>query len=112
MDVDDEIYILQNCGSVSVAKEYVPAQLLSFAKVERDPQRLVLHTTESLTKHPECPSPRSSPRKRGDAEQSPPTQLTGGLHVTAYTTSTVILETLFLRSFDLTSCSKRDGSTP
>ena len=30
----------------------------------------------------------------------------------AYTTSTAILETWFLRSLDLTSCSKRVGSTP
>jgi len=30
----------------------------------------------------------------------------------AYTKSTAILETLFLRSLDLTSCSNRVGSTP
>jgi len=42
MDVGGEIYILRNFGSVSVAKEYVPAQLLSFAAIERDAQRLIL----------------------------------------------------------------------
>jgi len=42
VDVDDEIYILRNFGSVSVAKEYVQAPLPFFAAVERDSQQSVL----------------------------------------------------------------------
>ena len=42
MDVGGEIYIQRNFGSVNVAKEYVPAQFLSFAAIERDAQRLIL----------------------------------------------------------------------
>jgi hypothetical protein len=48
MDVGGEIYILRNSSSVSVAKDYVPAQLLSFAAIERDAQRFILNHTGSL----------------------------------------------------------------
>lgn len=50
MDVGGEIYILRNSGSVSVAKEYVPAQSPSFAAIERDPQRLILRLNASSEK--------------------------------------------------------------
>src|SRR5437667_3695333 len=74
MDVGDEIYILRNSGSVSVAKEYVPAPSPSFAAIENDPQRLILTLNASSEKSfpPDAPSPQSSPRKRGEAEQRSP----------------------------------------
>ena len=71
MDVDVEIYIPRNFGSVSVAKEYVRAQSHSFAAIERDPQRFILMPNESpKSRFAEAPSPQSSPRRRGEAEQS------------------------------------------
>jgi len=39
LDVGGEICNLQNCGSVSVAKECVQAQSASCVVIERDPQR-------------------------------------------------------------------------
>ena len=50
MDVGGEICILRNSGFVSVAKEYVPAQLPSFAAIERDPRRLILTVNVSSEK--------------------------------------------------------------
>ena len=50
MDVDDEIYILRNFGSASVAKEYVQSPLPFFAAVGRDPQRLILTINVSSEK--------------------------------------------------------------
>jgi hypothetical protein len=66
MDVGGEIYILRNSGSVSVAKEYVPAQLLSFSAIERDAQRFILNHTGSFRKPiPDAPHLNPLPASEG-----------------------------------------------
>ena len=64
-----EIYSLRNFDSVSAAKEYVQAQSLSFAVIERDPRRSIVIVKASSEKGlMEASSPQSSPRKRGEAD--------------------------------------------
>ena len=60
-DVGGEICSPRNFGYVGVAKEYVRAQSPSFAKIERDPRRLIL-TVNASSEKCGCPSPQSSPR--------------------------------------------------
>jgi hypothetical protein len=67
-DVAGEICGPRNFGSVGVAKEYVQAQSPSFAVSERDPRRLIL-TVNAPSEKCGCPSPQSSPRQRGEAEE-------------------------------------------
>jgi hypothetical protein len=69
MDVGGEIYILQNSSSVSVAKEYVPAQLLSFAAIERDPQRFILNYHRIFRK-PVLDAPDLNPLPASGARRS------------------------------------------
>jgi hypothetical protein len=70
--VGGEICILRNFGSVSVAKEHVQAQS-PFPAIERDSQRFILNYQRVfLNAIPECPSPASSPRKRGEVDTSRP----------------------------------------
>ena len=62
-DVAGEICSPRNFGSVGVAKEYVQAQSLSFAVIERDPRRSIVIVNASSEKGlMEASSPQSSPR--------------------------------------------------
>jgi len=79
MDVGGEIYILRNSGSVSVAKEYVPAQLLSFAAIERDAQRSILNHHRIFRK-PIPDAPHLNPLPASGARRSGTPHLTPMIH--------------------------------
>ena len=65
---DGEICSLQNFGSANAAKGCAQCQLSSFATNERDSRRIILVTIGIFEKQ-DYPSPQSSPRTRGEAEQ-------------------------------------------
>jgi len=68
MDVGGEIYVPQNFGCVGAARECVQAQSPSFAVIERDPPFILIHQRVLRKAVSGCPSPQSSPRKRGEAD--------------------------------------------
>ena len=66
---DGEICSLQNFGSANAAKECARCRLPSFAANEPDSQRIILVTNAISEKQHYTPSPRSSPRKLGEADE-------------------------------------------